>query len=472
MSTSVNKFDLARQQRRESVYIMLAIVPPLVVTAMLVYGAWRERRASGTIETRLAALVAENEPIGNGTLTRFYDSRTTRSTTQAWSDIFAATRALSTKYDITSESEFGEVISAGADWPAAAFANQFSDDAQVIINQIRRLSVADTPTWQPILFTDITTLLPELQESRDVREMLANEFRAAYHAADHSRAVESLAMIQTVETALDWQTVLVGELVRLASRNERYQLIRDSLRSNFWRADDLKQLLAQLRRPDDLDSRWRHSLAGERAMIFASLRMTEAGGLQSQGVIDNVNLTPFGISTTHQLSLLNVMDRVQSIAGVGTAQHVRSAADWNWFPRSWAPLFTQFSITSIPFALGHDVNSYYVPSIQAASEAFARSEESRRMTITAIGVKLFEREHGVWPESVTGLSQVGITPDEMHLVDAVAGSRFGYRVSRGGQEAVVWTSRESFMHYGQRNADNILPTERDKTLEDHEIHIR
>ncbi len=472
MLNNTTSIDHVRTRCRESAYAGLAVIPPLAVFAILALGYWREHRTAIALQANFASLVDRNEPIGNATLTQVFDSRTTRTTTDQWAGIVASSSALVGKFEGLSEPSLGELVPPGNPWTGETLANQISQEAQVVLDQFRSLSVDDKPTWQPLLFDSVMTLLPELQDSRNVRTILSNEFRVAYHAGEHQRAVDALQMMLKLENAFDWQFCLVEASVRITRRQQRYELIRDSLGEDFWREQDLNQLLVQLRGTENLDQRWHRLLAGERAMILSALRIAESGNLESAGMINNVNFTPFGIAPTHQAVILRVMQKMQSSAGIGTGQHVRDAQDYQWYPRYWDTEMNQFSVTSMPLAFGDEVGEYYLPAIQAASDAFARSDENRRMTITAVGIKLFEVIENQWPSSLAELSRVGIANHET-MVDVAYGNPFGYRKGKLGQEAILWTSPDSFAAlYHGRSAGDAPPSRWNKTDADAEIRIR
>ena len=80
-----------------------------------------------------------------------------------------------------------------------------------------------------------------------------------------------------------------------------------------------------------------------------------------------------------------------------------------------------------------------IPAVAAYANAFERSERSRRMVLTALGVKRFQLANGRWPEQLQELSQVGLSPEDWTLPGI---GPLGYAIEPDGKTACVWAIGE------------------------------
>jgi hypothetical protein len=75
----------------------------------------------------------------------------------------------------------------------------------------------------------------------------------------------------------------------------------------------------------------------------------------------------------------------------------------------------------------------FLPAERALVAAYQRVEQNRRLTRTALGIKLYERQHGTWPRDLQDLEQVGLSIQDWTVPGI---GSFGYRIQPEG--AQVW----------------------------------
>src|SRR5690606_30729517 len=122
--------------------------------------------------------------------------------------------------------DYRDVVAPDQPWDAEGVAKRYSVDAQAILSELEELLAKPATVWQPIIFDDYQTLLPELQQTRSLARLLTTEFAVAYHSGDHERALHSLSLMRQVAEAFDWQMFLVGDLIHLAHLGHHRGLIR------------------------------------------------------------------------------------------------------------------------------------------------------------------------------------------------------------------------------------------------------
>ncbi len=445
----MSKTKLVAPIRRELAYRTFIVMPPLAVAAVIGLGVWRERVAEVEFRSTIATHVSRNEPVGNASMTKFFDSRTTRETSQQWQRITTSTSALMGKHNGSTVNESDPLVPKGEPWPAEAFANALSEESQPILSELRDLAGSKKPVWLPLLFDGINVNFEGIQDSRIVARLLANEFRVAYHAGDRERAAATLSLMHSMNQITDWQGTTVVALVHHSFVGLYQNLIRESLAHEFWTHDDLKVLGETLQPDVDLDDRWSNMIAGDRAMAFSAMRAVESTNQSTRGAFGGDQLAPFGIAATHLEEMSKKLDENGSVPGAGTYAHQENIRQLysvlrNGNLRAGSPRFKEVSITGLPFALGDPIHDFYLPAFEAASRAFAYSENTRRWTLTAVAIKQFHLQEKRWPRTLDELSLVGL-PDTESKVDGVANSavnanRFGYRILGRGNGVQLWTS--------------------------------
>ncbi len=430
--------DSRGTRTREISYLILVLVPPTVLTALLTFGILGEWFAERQVQQRVAALLRDGEPIGNASMTASFDQSTTKATSHGWKEIIAAADGVGAKFgevDLHLDDVDG-VVPPGEEWIAAPFVNAYASESTVIVDAIERLADSDDKVWMPLLFDGYQTRLPEIQDARTVTRLLIREFRDAYHVDDHRRAIRALKLLQRTAQAFDWDSGLIVELVHVAIQSVQRGMIRESLRHDFWTADDLSELREILSKKDDLDNDWRKMVSAERATILAFLRIAESGNLESGSELDGAVVAPFGLSPVHQFYLLDTYAKYQNAAGGDEFEvslrlerlsdaHQKRGAD------------STLSLTSIPFAnAGAHALNYVMPAWQAVAYALVRRETERRWVLTAVAIKQFKLQEQRWPENLKELTLVGLSPADWHVTPT---ETFGYRIEQDNQSVKLWS---------------------------------
>ncbi len=428
-----------RSNRSERTYLLVVALPPLVLLSVFAYGAIREGYAAAANTAQLVQIQNDGNPIDNHSMTQWFDRRTSKENSTQWRDVFVATRGLGNRFGILATDwvvDFERLVAPDQPWDAEPIASRYAEEAQPILDSIEKLVSNREPVWEPLLIEGQMTLLAELQESRGIVKVLANEFRVAVHQGDQPRAFRALELIRGVSEAFDWNIGLISDFVVFGHRNTYRSLVRGSLQFSFWTEPQLlAKLQQQLSKADALDARWQDSLASEQAMSLVELSDDTRGG-SAISLVSDINLFPFGVPATTKARFLEIMRQLESVKNPGTTGHaaiVDGAIQNNLRSTS----NSAFTITGIPFATGEIAIGMLYPAVDAAAATYVRNERERRWTLTAVAIKEFQMQQQRWPDSLDELTSVGLSASDWMVTDSAA---FGYQINDDGDEAILWTT--------------------------------
>lgn len=396
---------------------------PLVVLPLIgfaIYAGWlgyREQQSSRDLDALIAPIRAAGEPLGDAWLAQRFRQTSSNEGTAAWSEIEMLSgnigwRAMD-KLPIVGVGKTLRTLEVGAKWEADALVDDFLLQAQPLLELIFDAAKYPTPVWQPLVFRGLQTLLPQLQESRQVQRLLMLDFEHAIVHQDLDRAMRDLQAMQTTAAAFDWHICIVNELVTIALRGMYYDAIERSLFAQVWTDEHLEKLMEQVRQPLPLERGWAASIEAEKAMTLSNL-----DGTGSMADLELLN------SASNKLYLIRRYDEIQSLADTPAGQFARKAAqlESDWKNR--------------PSNVGGDILvNMLTPAVAAYAEAFDRSERSRRLVLTSLAVKRFQLANDRWPEQLQELSQVGLGPADWTLPGI---GSLGYAVESDGKTACVW----------------------------------
>ena len=264
-------------------------------------------------------------------------------------------------------------------------------EVRPLIAQIEQAGRYPAPVWQPIAFSGIETLLPEIHNSRAVVRLLHLEVLHALYHRDTERALRGLSAMQATAAAFEWDFCMVADRVGLALRNLHHDAIRQSLAETDWEPAQLDQLLAQVRHPRDVPARWHRIVAGERAMTLAWLQGSRE---------DLEGMLPRG-SPRYPPTLLLIPS--------GTKKYLDHMAAFQLLGEQGVLGITARALdcqkeVSRPNRRRFDelLSSLFLPAVAAMATSYEREEVDRRLTRTALGVKRYRVSEGRWPARLSG----------------------------------------------------------------------
>ncbi len=403
------------------VFFGIALAVPIGYAAWLGY---REHQASRELESLIAPIRAAGLPLGDAWMEKRFREMASSQGTAAWSRILLLSSSFGwgaqEKLPILGSGEPLRMLEPGAQWKSKAQVKDYLAEAQPLLDMIHQARVYPMPVWQPMEFRGEGTLLPELQESRNVGRLLQLEFEDAVMENDPDRALRALSSMKTTAEAFDWDLWIVAELIQITLRGQHYESLQRSLVSNVWTLEHMETLIEQVRQPMNVAQSWHDSLDSQQAMLLSFI-----SGSQQLPVIPN----ELARSASSQLAMVQEYRELQALAATPVGQLAEAVGQ---VQSRWAALAAQNSDSLL--------RDQYMIAGQAYASAFERDERSRRLVLTSLAVKKFHLLHQRWPNQLQELSQVGLVPADWTLPGI---GSLGYAIEPDGKTACVWSVSEN-----------------------------
>jgi hypothetical protein len=255
--------------------------------------------------------------------------------------------------------------------------------------------------------------------------LLQVEVEHSLYVGDSQRALDGLAAMKITTEAGDQEICLVSELVDIALRGIHHMMIKRSMGRDIWTEDDLMALLDQTQPSGEIAQRWRRVIGGERAMLASAVLQ----GHNAQAVLgmDGHPAAFFLTWPSSREAILSVYREFETIGDDGIEGLVPRAK------RFEEGLAARTRGGATFFSLVPGLMTMIMPATQAFAVAMQRDEDTRRLTRTAVGVKLYQIRNGRWPERLSQLKEVGLTAADWNTVSA---GPLGYDVV--DDQAFVW----------------------------------
>lgn len=415
---------------------LFVAVPLSIAMLVVLYYAGMQYQASRRVAAEVQRIRLSNLPVDSETQSQWFLANSSKEHSDAWAEILMLGAAVANEREVLDNlpyignADIPPVIDPGNPWPNEPVVAQWLEVTKPLIDKIHSVGRLKKPTWQPLDFQGFMTLLEPIQNSRNLARILQVEVEHALYVGDAERAMRGLQSLDGIAHAFDWNICLVTDLVGIALRGVHFSMIQRSLSLDIWTDEQLAELSSQVAQRQDVNERWRATIAGERGLMLDAVTNQGPGFGESVGGMGFL----FSIPSVQE-SLLTVYSRIESAADQGIDELAKNAKEIEKHPP-----FTdddRFSIEGLGARM-------IVPAVQAFADAVIRNEDMRRFTSTAIGIKRFQLANGQFPASLDQLKAIGMNPSDWMTV---GGKVFGYT---SGDVAYVWS-------YSFRDPQTIAP---------------
>ncbi len=384
-------------RNREATYVAIACLPLVILAGALVVGLSREWIASMQNRNTVAALKASGAPVDAAD---FYAAELGRQATARNAQLQRLERAsdyVTSKYNevFSKINTTNELVPSDQPLDYIEIYQRFRRDAEPILEE---LEVADR---------DPTRNSRHVNFGHNAGNLLSRDFVYAYHQGDSERALRLLKLSSGIG-----DTILA------------------SLAHHFWDAEELAQLRLMVTESIEWDGKWASSIDVARLSLLAG---TDGIQWSRRNYRDDSFLTDFGMVPTQVKSRLSMFDQAKSLRGLGSRQAYLAA-------KEIVENCETFSLVSVPMATATFVGNNYSNRIDENANRYALSAMEKRRIVTAIAIKQFQLQENHFPASLNELTKVGLTSPDWKIIDD---HDFGYRVTEGGQAAVLWSAGTS-----------------------------
>ena len=377
--------------------LVILVIGYLALTEAI---AWRENRAA------IFSLHNELNPLAPEFALQKYDKDYSSAGTIAWNRVFDLSSGpvrsrLSKTLAYIAPGNVPEDFGGEKPWKPDQDTIEYCQSIKPLLMQIDKASKFETPVWEPIFFNGPQTLLPFVQEWRQVQRIVELDFAVAVAQRDAERAMVDLRRMRAIEKAADTNNFTVSGLVEIAIMGMRNDVLLLSLTADLWSENQLKQIAELLSEKFDFNNRYVKIVENERANLASYVQFYS----------DDLGLVA---PSMKQALLLDALKPL-SITYDNFSSKVQEK-------RSERP-------TEI---IGDFLHSWSIDSPQLL-EAYRRPEVERRFVATALGIKSYQLKYKAWPKSLNVLSEIGLNATTWSELD---GKPFGYTFDDGHAELV------------------------------------
>lgn len=193
--------------------------------------------------------------------------------------------------------------------------------------------------------------------------------------------------------------------------------IKTALNANVLESTQIARLIDNVREFNDLSAYWQRMVDHQRAWAISMLQM-EISFQRFKWGPDKVRAP---VSNADLLNLLDSMERYENI----------DLSNWE---------STKNNLEFIEERLSNEIASDYVfDSLRLCAQSFVYTRSMRHHAILACALKLYQLQHGSYPESLNQLFNVGIDQAQYLCLGQMP---FGYQ--RHGQTAYLWGPIQRF----------------------------
>ena len=406
--------------RSDLKYFAISLIPLLLILGLVAASLISWGLNQQKLRQRIAASQSLKDATQAGYSVSAYESATSKEQTERWKRILDAGDYLSGRPYMAlikkQEDDEYQLVPQGDDWVLAAPVERLATEAEPVLAEIDLLlNEVDKPIWLPIQFSGYSTLLPEVQESRNIATLVRHDFQNAFHQGDTDRAMKDLQRLELFfGDALVEPQYIVTCLARQASQRIRFELIRKSLAHEFWTEPQLEQLDKMLARPFDADRAWQGAILSEanEAFHLAGQHRFADGGDSKAFAKDWISPAPSGL-----LTYVAHIEKIAQTQNVGTLQHVRNVMDINaeFFRRqgrSDSSLGSTDRLVQMPIVDAAQFFNNLMPSFEVVARQFMNLAGERRWTRTAVALKRYQVKFGEFPDSLEALSKLNYPKNE------------------------------------------------------------
>ncbi len=389
--------------------VLVATIPLLLLLAIVGWQAATQRKATAELSQLKEKLVAANIPIDNSTMQRRFEERTHPEGAKAWEEVTmlcdVLVRSAPKDLPILGEGSLPRKGASGIEWKEAAKVNDFIKEFTPLRKRIAQASSYPKPVWSSgIRFDGYATLLPMLQESRNIVSLLQLDTFDALYQKDNRRALEDLRGMRATIDAFDWDFCAVALMINVAKSETLYMTIHRSMEFDLWNEKELQELGEMLGQARNSETTWKELVLGEQAMIQEAVKdpgRQLQSGLESQSGPWVHRIFP--LKASDQLALLKLTQTYLSAVPRASAAHLENA---KIMEESW-----RVAASTGPTNL-RLLQPLFMTSYSSLASAFNREEEQRRLLRCALAAKQFQLKKGRWPVSVSDLAEIGLTKED------------------------------------------------------------
>lgn len=381
----------------------------------------REAGGRKAMSVEIQKLAEEGNTIDNETTDLRYRNRTSVENQERWLNLFASLETQEFENAVKGIPRFDPKIdddqafksAASSDWKYAAASESLVSQFHDSIGEIRQLAASPTPVQFPILFQSTETLLPEVQNIRQLTRLVFVDCMVALHRKDNHRATEDIVTLFNLGDHADAVPFVVSRLVGIATRRLALESLQACIQVDLLNDDQLGQIDGKLKGYCDIGNRWRLDISEELGLhlpVFTnpSIAMNSKRPLPARG--------------HDAVYYIDLMRRAM----------VLDTEDWSAFYSSALELDSELSAPKGVSIQSADriLSNVLAPAFGAIAASKINDAQMHRQARLAILIRMHAHRIKDLPASLRDLSS------ETAQLHPVGSQSFGYQLE--SDKAVLW----------------------------------
>jgi len=360
------------------------------------------------VRRQMGAIRARGEPVTMQELSDYYTyPPAEQDATQLW--LRGARSIPGNSFDAKQLPVFSAPKIPAFDQPWAELepVRQFLDDNAQALRDLHDAAALGGKARYPVDFSDLFTLLPDIQLLRTAARCLLLEAHVRARDGDYHGAAESLRACLLLSESLAQEPILVTQLLRIAFHGMALREFQ-CIGPNHFAPKELTQFQLLLSGIEFAPAR-RRSLIGERVIGIAAF---------------HDDLGPLAPQQSKELLLL-VRGHDKSTYLANMEQYI-VASDLPWLESTQE--FDRLSISQAPGRFTF-VTNQFMSGLKDAMQPFVRAETLNRLAMIEMAIARYQQRHGRLPADLAALTPEFIP--EIPL-DPSTESAFNYKATESG----------------------------------------
>jgi hypothetical protein len=409
---------------------ILTIVLLLVVSCFLSWWAVLEGKDRKRMDSKIEELRNRGAPVDSASLQAIYESKTDPTDAEAWKRIFAELQSEEFKQWSAGVEVFdGQAVGTG--WTETAWSGEAAERNLVAKTEDLRRRIHELVRKPNAVrfvskFNGIDTWLSHAQQQRSVQRLISTEFQIAFADRDSAACREAIETCLGVAQLSRRDPFLVSHMVNVACHGIGMMNIHRALEYDVLNERDLEAVWEMVANDELSIQRLPWMIQGERAFGLSAID----DPTQLEGFLDSPSqgyLKWVGPSHRDTMTLLTFYESLENldISDIDALQIEAS--------RLSKSIETQRQEAGLLELRHWLVTSSLLPAGSALVEALVRDVVLERLTRLALAMRLYEKRHGRFPDTLEALNELGFDPKNSK---PWGGKPFGYRLEEG--VAVLW----------------------------------
>ncbi len=422
--------SIATQPRKKRIrwwliFLIFAVPATLIcftVSLVRIGYTVRERRGQQEMLIEINKLEQEGFPVDDESLAAVYANRTSPDRLEAWLALIEVFKTPEFKARGVGVPEFDPQIDEpfpyrsveSNEWPYAAASIKLVEDSTAMIEEIRRLAKDPVPVQFPIRFQSVSTLLPEVQYTREFARLMAVDAKVAINHRDSARALDDLFTVYQLGDHAAAVPFTVAKLAGAGCRNMALQILQACIQADLFDDEQLRQIDTLLAPRCEIGDQYREIMSEELGSVLPVF-MDPTLAMKSKKP-----LPPRGHDALHYIGMFRRAINVET-------------ENWESFHESATQIEDDFyghgkglSIAKMDRIL----SGLFAPLFQLIADVLINHAQLHRQARIAIAIRLYEHEHGTLPANLAEL------PINLNELQPFGATPFGYQ--RNDAKAVLW----------------------------------